>query len=368
MNKKIGVIGTITGRAEIVRLDGTRHEARVGDPVYEGDRLVVASGDSVSLDDGNSCIDIKQSTLLDSSVVTNTITAQDAALHSTTADMVIDALDRGTLEAPAAGLLAAEGDGNSFVMLSRILEQVNGNTYEYGFDTVQPETNVATSIYSEQATGEQATETPQQPDAQVPTTPVEQRDTTTPSTPTVPPTVEDPKLPEDHEDPTQPDEDDGDPQVPDVPVDPGTGEPDPDEGGEDEDQPVVPDVPPTPPVEPPLPPVTPPDTNPGNSGQNNGWGNGDQTAPGESGPVNNAENNTSGKTNPSNSPASGSLNINDLLSDGKHDVVYVDNGGKTTIHIEDTTTHEKIDVAFNSHVDHTIQAIMNELAKNNGVH
>lgn len=38
-------------------------------------------------------------------------------------------------------------------------------------------------------------------------------------------------------------------------------------------------------------PRTPPPGNPGkNNGQNNGWGNGDQNAPGNSGPTNNAEN------------------------------------------------------------------------------
>jgi hypothetical protein len=97
------------------------------------------------------------------------------------------------------------------------------------------------------------------------------------------------------------------------------------------------------------------------------------TAPGESGPVNNAENNTSGKTDPSNSPnGGGSLSVNDLLTDGKHELVFdeiaVGKSDKTTttVHIEDSTTHETVqDLTFHSHVDHSVQAIMDELSKGN---
>jgi hypothetical protein len=51
--------------------------------------------------------------------------------------------------------------------------------------------------------------------------------------------------------------------------------------------------------------------------------------------------------------------------------IAVGNGksGKTTttVHIEDSTTHADVkDLVFASHVDHTVQAVLDELLKNNG--
>jgi hypothetical protein len=184
-----------------------------------------------------------------------------------------------------------------------------------------------------------------------------------------------------------------------------------DDSGDDDEVDVLPS---------PIPPV---DDHP-----NNGFGNGDQDAPGNSGDHNNAENSEDNKDNEttdnddkgnsgsdngidSDSDEHGdsdngddnrgdsdidsdkehpgddvedeedhdsdedepeALNIKDLLTDGKHDLVFeeiaVGKSGKTTttVHVEDHSTHKEVqEIAFHSHVDHTVQNVLNELLKPN---
>ena len=91
---------------------------------------------------------------------------------------------------------------------------------------------------------------------------------------------------------------------------------------------------------------------------NNGFGNGDQDAPGNSLDNNNAENSTA-------------LSLYDLLTDSNLDEityteVQVGKSGKTTtdITVRDTVTDQSIDHSFNTHIDHTVQAILNALKHN----
>lgn len=160
--------------------------------------------------------------------------------------IVTDEIDFDNLEAAAAGASGGGGgDGSDFVRLARIIEEVGPLSYEYEISEgdIQDEIEgIALSASGDRQDNEQQ-ETPQDP----------------PSDPDEDPRGEDPEVPEDEdeEDPPSDPEDEDEPD--DTPV----------------DWPEIPDKP-----------------------GNNGWGNGDQDAPGNSGPNNNAENNTSGKEDP----------------------------------------------------------------------
>lgn len=195
-------------------------------------------------------------------------------------------IDFDELEAPAAGVAGGgESEGGGIIRVDRIVEGVNGNEYTYettaqdiqneflglsvGEQPIEDSVVIPTApeVIDNESIESSAPEDEAEDDSEEGEGPIDEQD----------PPIESPEedTPEEPG-PTPPEEEE---IVPGQPEDPIEEDPD---GHQ-----------PEPPVDD-RPDVTPPRGPQGN----NGWGNGDQNAPGNSGPNNNAENNTSGKEDP----------------------------------------------------------------------
>lgn len=372
-------VSKIHGEVLATSRDGIQRTLKLGDVVLEGETITTKQGSMVSFaEDSGAVLNLaeKQYMVLSLEVFSSSPpTTHDSAIHADTASTVVQALIRGedlstTLDATAAGANAAgENGGSSFVQLLRIVENVDPLQYAYSFqakDTSFIEHGAVLVPLAEQTAPVEPPVVPPAP----PVPPVEPpdtggdkdhkdngggngvdpapggsgntpgdnadgsntpgtTDTTTPgngnhtgntdhTTDPVGPHVVTPPNPPEVVDP--PTEDTSHPNN-------GFGNGDqtaPGNSGPNNNAENSAHVDPTPPVADPIPPLLPPeeppvDNTPGNSGQNNGWGNGDQTAPGNSGPNNNAENSDAAnpllKDNgkPDVVPAESNLHANDLL-------------------------------------------------------
>lgn len=132
----IAKLSAAAGEMSVIR-DGKLIKLNVGDSLFEND-VVMGTG-TITLADGTQIPVVGQFML--SSELFNTVSASDGAIQLETSDVVVEALNRGddlstTLDATAAGLDGGEGGGNSFVQLMRIAEDVTGNQYRYGFNSL----------------------------------------------------------------------------------------------------------------------------------------------------------------------------------------------------------------------------------------
>ena len=149
---QFATVAAITGNGSVLAVDvqGKTRVLKVGDTLQKGETVRTVGDVRVELimEDGHHlAVAPAQSVRLDDNVVQSDQlpTAQDSAITTpTTADTVIQALERGTdlnqsLEATAAGLAPGGGvdGGSTFVQLLRITEGVSPQDYSYGF--VPPE-------------------------------------------------------------------------------------------------------------------------------------------------------------------------------------------------------------------------------------
>ena len=298
MTHQLGIVKEITGEVYARSPSGKVRLLKVGDPIFEGDTILNKDlSNVVIVDDVGHSVSVNGICVIDDSVLGDNLpTAQDSAIASETTKTVINALTQNSdldklleLDPTAAGLGASgEGEGSSFVILSRIVELVSPQEYEFGFNPQGvPPVIQGTSAYI---------------------APVAQD--TTPLPPILPP--EEPEKPVDPPvDPNPP----VDPPIDPPPVDPPVDPEDPTDPEEPED--------PTDPEEPEEPED---DEKDKKEHQDNGFGNGDDDAPGNSGPNNNAENADNEDADPEDYPGNSnsngnqdktddSLDINDVLSD-----------------------------------------------------
>ena len=142
---KIATITSITGKAFAISADGKIRELKLGDEIEKGEIIQTAAGGRVELQmvDGQAfAVAPEQLIKLDENVALEQgeqrPTAKEAAVTPSTADEVIQALERGgdlteQLEATAAGAGGGGGgQGNAgFVRLLRISEGTDPLAYEY---------------------------------------------------------------------------------------------------------------------------------------------------------------------------------------------------------------------------------------------
>ncbi|MBI3712274.1 MAG: retention module-containing protein, partial [Burkholderiales bacterium] len=136
----IGKVVGLQGQAIIKSPDGKQHPLKIGDVVYENDIIVTATGAQVELafDDGHNHLVRQNETLtLDASVYAPTqVEVANAALlpDTTTQDINKAITGQNSLDQllgeTAAGLGGGDaGEGNSFVRLDRIAENVTPLSY-----------------------------------------------------------------------------------------------------------------------------------------------------------------------------------------------------------------------------------------------
>ena len=142
---KVATVVAVTGKAFAVSSDGKMREIKAGDEIDKDEVVQTAAGGHVELQmlDGQSiAVAPEHAIKLDDSVTETELrpTAQDSTLTPTTADTVIQALERGgdlnaELDATAAGATggAAGQDNAGIVRLLRVSEGVNPLAYEYSF-------------------------------------------------------------------------------------------------------------------------------------------------------------------------------------------------------------------------------------------
>ena len=142
---QFATVVAVTGKAFAINMDGKIRAIRAGDKIEEDEIIQTAAGGHVELQmvDGQTMSVAPEHALkLDESVAESDQrpTAQDSALTPTTADTVIQALERGgdlnaELEATAAGATGgATGQDNSgIVRLLRVSEGVSPLAYDYTF-------------------------------------------------------------------------------------------------------------------------------------------------------------------------------------------------------------------------------------------
>ncbi|MDO8179795.1 MAG: retention module-containing protein, partial [Undibacterium sp.] len=140
----VGKVVALQGQASVRSVDGSQHQLKLGDVIYENDVIITAANGRVELsfDEGRSYLLRESETVtLDASVYapTQSDVANAALLPSgTTAENIIQAVVGGSsldklLEETAAGLGGGDaGDGNGFVQLDRIAETVTPQSYSGG--------------------------------------------------------------------------------------------------------------------------------------------------------------------------------------------------------------------------------------------
>lgn len=200
-----------------------------------------------------------------------------------------DELNFENLDATAAGLGAGgeNGEGNSFVVLQRIHEDVTPVQYQYGYNPLTPPP-IIEGVGVPQNTGT-VVKSPDQPTVEKPVD----------KPPVEPPSDNNGDKTDDKKDESKDDSKEDvnhEEDKPDVPEDKGNNSDDSGDSSDNHDDDKTDPLP------------SPIDLK---EHQDNGWGNGDDEAPGNSGPNNNAENNTSGKEDPT-------LKLEDLLVDNEH--------------------------------------------------
>ncbi|MDO9192337.1 MAG: retention module-containing protein, partial [Undibacterium sp.] len=156
----VGKVVALQGQASVRSVDGSQHQLKLGDVIYENDVIITAANGRVELsfDEGRSYLLRESETVtLDASVYApaQSEVANAALLPSdTTAENITQAVVGGSsldklLEETAAGLGGGDaGDGNGFVQLDRIAETVTPQSYSGGTadDNVAPTNEGATAV------------------------------------------------------------------------------------------------------------------------------------------------------------------------------------------------------------------------------
>ena len=138
----VGKVVSLQGQAIVRSADGSQHQLKLGDVIYENDVITTAPNSRVELsfNEGRTYLVRENETVsLDASVfapsqsdIANAALPATNTEAGTIANAVIggDSLDR-LLEETAAGLTGgtSSGDGNSFVQLDRIAETVTPQTF-----------------------------------------------------------------------------------------------------------------------------------------------------------------------------------------------------------------------------------------------
>jgi VCBS repeat-containing protein len=142
---KIATVVAVTGKAFAVDAQGKMREIKAGDEIDKDEVVQTAAGGHVELQmlDGQSIAVLPEHAIkLDDSVTDAELrpTAQDSTLAPTTANTVIQALERGgdlnaELDATAAGATGGAGgqDNAGIVRLLRVSEGVSPLAYDYTF-------------------------------------------------------------------------------------------------------------------------------------------------------------------------------------------------------------------------------------------
>ena len=159
MSQSIATVVAVSGKAYARNAEGLSRPIEAGDVLREGETVVTSPGGRVELALANGeVIRIlpEQSVLISADMsASEAPDADEAAVSAEAVDRVIQALEAGRdpfeeLEAPAAGLSGGgSGDGNDFVRLLRISEELDPLAVEFG----EPTTAEVPII--EGATGEQ---------------------------------------------------------------------------------------------------------------------------------------------------------------------------------------------------------------------
>ena len=142
MSQPIATVVAVIGKAFARSQDGAQRELKPGDVLLEGETVITGPGAHVELALGNGeLLDVlaEQTVVLTAEVSSETQPASDeASLAGTTAATVIRALESGAdlneeIEAPAAGTDGGgSGEGNSFVRLLRVAEDLDPLAFDFG--------------------------------------------------------------------------------------------------------------------------------------------------------------------------------------------------------------------------------------------
>ncbi|RMF48368.1 MAG: retention module-containing protein, partial [Deltaproteobacteria bacterium] len=163
--RAIATVVEVSGNAYVRTLDGELRALKPGDVIHEGELIMTSSDGRVQVDFGdNSAIEMTPNQAIK---VTDELVAdlwpdqEQGALADATANQLIQALREGRsldelIEEPAAGGNQAGDEGNSFVELTRILEQVNPVAFNFSETTLAdlPEPDFARGLPEETTSAE----------------------------------------------------------------------------------------------------------------------------------------------------------------------------------------------------------------------
>ncbi len=141
----IGTVTSVQGMAIVVDANGNRHMLQVGEVLHAGDKVITASGASVSVKLANgetvNFAEAQTVKITDNLAQVDVSDVTENAVNQAVFDAVLTALNEGrditeVLDAPAAGEAGSDGNA-SFVNLDRISESVTGATYDGGNGSVE---------------------------------------------------------------------------------------------------------------------------------------------------------------------------------------------------------------------------------------
>ncbi len=136
----IGTVKNIQGMAIVVDNNGNRHMLKIGEALHAGDKVITASGATVSVKLATGeVVNIAEAQtvkITDNLAQVDVSDVTENAVNQAVFDAVLTALNEGrditeVLEDPAAGGGGSEGN-TTFVNLDRISESVTGSTYDGG--------------------------------------------------------------------------------------------------------------------------------------------------------------------------------------------------------------------------------------------
>jgi T1SS-143 domain-containing protein len=136
----IGTVTSVQGMAIVVDANGNRHMLQVGEVLHAGDKVITASGASVSVKLANgetvNFAEAQTVKITDNLAQVDVSDVTENAVNQAVFDAVLTALNEGrditeVLDAPAAGEGGSDGNA-SFVNLDRISESVTGAAYDGG--------------------------------------------------------------------------------------------------------------------------------------------------------------------------------------------------------------------------------------------
>jgi T1SS-143 domain-containing protein len=141
----IGTVTSVQGMAIVVDANGNRHMLQVGEVLHAGDKVITASGASVSVKLANgetvNFAEAQTVKITDNLAQVDVSDVTENAVNQAVFDAVLVALNEGrditeVLDAPAAGEAGSDGNA-SFVNLERISESVTGSNYDGGNGSVE---------------------------------------------------------------------------------------------------------------------------------------------------------------------------------------------------------------------------------------